>query len=248
MIAYSQRPLNFEPGSKWAYCNAGIDTLGRVIEVASGQSYETFLKERLFDPLGMADTAFYPCPPSSSGQRSRITSRTGSWWRRTSAHRRQLRCKVPDPRRRTVFDGRRPGEALPDDARRGSLGGKRYLSEASVDTMTKVQTGDLKTGFSDGMGFGFGWGVVRQPTGVTDALSAGSFGHGGAFGTQGWIDPTKGRFAILMIQRTGLKNSDASELRAAPSAGRLRVPSRTRGRRRGRPLLDPEAGRQGRAG
>ena len=62
VMAYSQRPLNFEPGSKWAYCNVGIDTLGRVIEVASGQPYETFLKERLFDPLGMADTSFYPSP------------------------------------------------------------------------------------------------------------------------------------------------------------------------------------------
>ena len=61
-MAYSQRPLNFEPGTKWAYCNVGIDTLGRVIEVASGQTYETFLKERLFDPLGMADTTFYPSP------------------------------------------------------------------------------------------------------------------------------------------------------------------------------------------
>src|SRR5262249_47595854 len=44
-MAYSQRPLNFEPGSKWAYCNVGIDTLGRIIEVASGKSYEAFLKE-----------------------------------------------------------------------------------------------------------------------------------------------------------------------------------------------------------
>src|SRR5207253_10902280 len=60
VIAFSQRPLDFEPGSKWAYCNAGIDTLGRVIEVASGMSYENFLLKRIFGPLGMKDTTFYP--------------------------------------------------------------------------------------------------------------------------------------------------------------------------------------------
>src|SRR5689334_14517925 len=62
VMAYSQRPLDFEPGSKWSYCNVGSDTLGRVIEAVSGQSYESFLKTRLFDPLGMVDTIFYPSP------------------------------------------------------------------------------------------------------------------------------------------------------------------------------------------
>src|SRR2546425_1095992 len=60
VMAFSQRPLDFEPGTKWAYCNTGIDTLGRIIEVASGQAYEDFLKKRLFDPLGLTDTTFYP--------------------------------------------------------------------------------------------------------------------------------------------------------------------------------------------
>src|SRR6185436_890400 len=56
----SQRPLEFPPGSKWAYCNAGIDTLGRIIEVVSGKPYEVFLSERIFQPLGMKDTTPYP--------------------------------------------------------------------------------------------------------------------------------------------------------------------------------------------
>ncbi len=216
VMAYSQRPLTFEPGSKWAYCNVGIDTLGRLIEVASGQSYETFLKERLFDPLGMADTTFYP----SAAQLERTALTYDVKDGKLVAAGNPLigassGAKYPVPAGGLY-------STAPDLAKlyrmmlgRGALGGKRYLSEASVDTMTKVQTGDLKTGFTDGMGWGFGWGVVRQPTGVTEALSPGSFGHGGAFGTQAWIDPTKGRFAILMIQRMGLKNSDASELRAA---------------------------------
>src|SRR6202043_2653257 len=59
VMAMSQRPLDFEPGTKWSYCNTGIDTLGRVIEVVSGQSYEDFLRKRIFDPLEMKDTTFY---------------------------------------------------------------------------------------------------------------------------------------------------------------------------------------------
>jgi CubicO group peptidase (beta-lactamase class C family) len=92
-------------------------------------------------------------------------------------------------------------------------GDRRIVSQASVEAMTRVQTGDLRAGFTEGMGFGFGWGVVRQPGGVTSMLAPGSYGHGGAFGTQAWIDPTKDLFVILLIQREGLPNSDASEMR-----------------------------------
>jgi CubicO group peptidase (beta-lactamase class C family) len=55
--------------------------------------------------------------------------------------------------------------------------------------------------------------VVREPQGVTAQLSPGSFGHGGAYGTQAWIDPTKKRVYLLMVQRANFPNSDASELR-----------------------------------
>jgi CubicO group peptidase (beta-lactamase class C family) len=95
----------------------------------------------------------------------------------------------------------------------GQLDGKRILSEASVKAMTTAQTGDLKAGFSPGMAHGLGFGVVRQPQGVTAMLSPGTFGHGGAFGTQAWADPVRDLFVILLIQRTGLPNSDASEMR-----------------------------------
>jgi CubicO group peptidase (beta-lactamase class C family) len=96
---------------------------------------------------------------------------------------------------------------------RGTRGSIRFLSEKAIADMTSVQTGDLKTGFVDGMGFGFGWGVVRKPQGVTEALSPGSYGHGGAYGTQVWIDPAKDLFTVLLIQRNGLKNADGTEMR-----------------------------------
>ena len=89
------------------------------------------------------------------------------------------------------------------------------LKPETVAAMTRVHTGDLKAGFTDGTGFGLGVGVVKTSVGVTASLSAGSFGHGGAFGTQAWADPAADRFVILLIQRTGLPNADASPYRQA---------------------------------
>ncbi|MCA1684763.1 MAG: beta-lactamase family protein [Planctomycetia bacterium] len=97
--------------------------------------------------------------------------------------------------------------------RHGVLDHRRYLSKSSVEEMTRVQTGDLKAGFTEGTGWGLGWGVVREPKGVTGMLSPGSYGHGGAWGTQAWIDPEKNRFVVILFQRAGLKNSDESEIR-----------------------------------
>src|SRR5687767_12678142 len=90
---------------------------------------------------------------------------------------------------------------------------KRILSEAAAKQMTALQTGDLQCGFTPGMGFGFGWAVIKQPQGVHAMLSQGTYGHGGAFGTQAWVDPEQGLFVILLIQRTGLPNADGSDLR-----------------------------------
>jgi CubicO group peptidase (beta-lactamase class C family) len=95
----------------------------------------------------------------------------------------------------------------------GQFQGTRILTEKGVREMTRVQTGKLATGFVPGMGFGLGWGVVRQPQGITEMLSPGTFGHGGAFGTQGWIDPQQDLFVILLIQRVGLRNGDGSDMR-----------------------------------
>src|SRR5207245_2456157 len=92
----------------------------------------------------------------------------------------------------------------------GTLGKTRILSEESVVLMTKLQTGELPAAFTPGMGFGLGWAVVHKPSGVTDTLSPGAYGHGGAFGTQVWIDPHRDLFVILLIQRASLPNADAS--------------------------------------
>ncbi len=95
----------------------------------------------------------------------------------------------------------------------GAWRGKRIVSAEAVRQMTSCQTGDLKTGFTPGNCWGLGWCIVREPQGVTGMLSPGTFGHGGAFGTQGWVDPTTQSIYVLMIQRRNLPNSDASDMR-----------------------------------
>jgi CubicO group peptidase (beta-lactamase class C family) len=213
-LALSQRPLEFEPGSRWSYSNSGIDTLGRVIEVVSGQDYEKFLASRIFEPLGMKDTTFRPSAEQLKRLAGLYNLRDGKLVEapglpagRTAAPR------PPSPAGGLYSTGADQARFLRMMLNGGQLDGKRVLSERSVKEMTKAQTGDLKAGFTPGMAHGLGFGVVRQPQGVTAMLSPGAFGHGGAFGTQAWADPVRDLFVILLIQRTGLPNSDASEMR-----------------------------------
>ena len=218
-LAQSQRPLDFEPGSKWAYCNAGIDTLGRIIEVTSGKSFEDFLRERIFDPLDMEDTTFYPTEEQLSRLAGLYSQKDGKL---TFADYVLLGptkdAKHPIPAGglySTGSDLAKLYQAMLHNGFYGvtKLGDKRILSEAAARQMTAVQTGDLQCGFTPGMGFGFGWAVIKEPQGVHEMLSKGTYGHGGAFGTQAWIDPEQGLFVILLIQRTGLPNADGSDLR-----------------------------------
>jgi CubicO group peptidase (beta-lactamase class C family) len=65
---------------------------------------------------------------------------------------------------------------------------------------------------------------VNEPQGVTETLSRGTFGHGGAYGTQAWIDPTTGTYTILLLQRSGLPNSDASPMRKALHDAAAKLP------------------------
>lgn len=213
------RPPAFEPGTKWAYCNTGIDVLGRVVEVASGKRFEDFLEERLFRPLGMKDTFFYPAP-ECAGRIARL-------------YRKDADRLVPvEPFLGDAPQGKYPLPAgglystAPDLARfyqmmldRGAAPGRRLLSEGAVARMTAEQLGGMAAGFAPGMGMGLGWQVVREPQGVTAALSPGSYGHGGAFGTQGWIDPKREAYAILLVQRSNFPNADRSDLRRALQDG-----------------------------
>jgi CubicO group peptidase (beta-lactamase class C family) len=99
-------------------------------------------------------------------------------------------------------------------AGKGSLGGKRILRPDTFAKMTSVHfTYAEKVGFTPGLGMGLGVQVVMKPESITAMLSPGSFGHGGAYGTQTWIDPKNDLFFVLMVQRQGFGNNDMSDMR-----------------------------------
>jgi len=215
---YVAKPVAFTPGSKWVYCQSGINTAGRIAEVVSKEPLEKLLERKLLGPLGMNDTTFY----LTDDQLPRLAKS----YKRTekgeleAAEIRFLNGKSPTSTDRfpapngglfsTASDYARLFQML---LREGELDGKRYLKPETVKLMSTIQTGDLKTGFAPGHGWGIGCCVVREPQGVTEKLSAGAFGHGGAYGTQAWIDPGTKRVYILMVQRTNFPNSDGSNVR-----------------------------------
>ncbi len=215
---YLAKPVGFTPGSKWVYCQSGINTGGRIAEVVTGESLDKLLQRKLFDPLGMKDTTFY----LTEKQLPRLVKS----YRRTDKGELEataigfLNGKSATDRDRFPAPNGGLFSTAPDYARfcqmvlrGGELDGKRYLQPETVKLMTSIQTAGLKTGFTPGNGWGLGWCVVREPQGVTAMLSPGSFGHGGAYGTQAWIDPTAKRITILMVQRANFPNSDDSEVR-----------------------------------
>jgi len=226
-LALAQRPLEFEPGSKWAYCNPGIDTLGRLAEVVSGTRFEDLLRDRILLPLGMKDTSFYPSAESLKRLATNYDKKNGNLV--------PVGTPLMGPPQGALFPVPAGGlySTGADLARLyramlagGELDGARVISAASLAEMTRLQTGDLPCGFVDGMGFGLGWARVREPKGVTAMLSPGTYGHGGAFGTQAWIDPGRGLFIVLLIQRTGLGNGDASPMREALQKAAVALPRR----------------------
>ena len=96
----------------------------------------------------------------------------------------------------------------------GTLNGRRYLSPDAVRYMTSVHTGDRDAGFASGHGYGLGWGVVRDFRGTFRLSSIGSFGHGGAHRTYGWVDPAKDMVCVILIQRTNEGGDVADEINA----------------------------------
>jgi CubicO group peptidase (beta-lactamase class C family) len=218
-------PMQYEPGARWQYTQSGINAAARIVEVVSGISFDDFLQNRLFNPLGMTNTTFYP----TDDQRARLVT--------AYARNKDTGMLEPVPPRADFGVRNHPPKGngglfstATDYARfcqmllnGGSFAGRRYLSPAAMSLLTTPQTSDLPTGFFQNDTFGrhgtnYGWGigvcVLRTPhDGVAAVLSPGTYGHGGAWGTQAWIDPIKGVAYILMVQRSNYPNSDASAVR-----------------------------------
>jgi CubicO group peptidase (beta-lactamase class C family) len=191
--------LEFQPGTRWAYsATAGFDTLARVVEVVSGQPFDQFTRQRIFDPLGMKDTYFYPATGSP---------RMVAIYRRTPEGQLEKQRNV-DFMNGSYFSG---GGGLLSTAedylqfglmlmQGGQHNGKRLLSPRSIEMMATVNAPDTLPGRTKGEGYGLSVRVVTDPMARGTSLSEGAFGWSGAWGTHFWVDRKEHIVAIEMIQ------------------------------------------------
>jgi CubicO group peptidase (beta-lactamase class C family) len=194
-------PLDFQPGTLWRYSGlAGFDVLSRVVEVVSGHSFDVFLKQRLFDPLGMKDTGFFP----AAGKESRLVT---------------IYQSTPQglrPGNQTVsnvyFSGAGGMMSTAEDYLQfaqmllngGQLNGTRVLGPRTVQLMTSNHTGDMVNGQfgrpAKGMGFGLSMQVVQDPVAASLRVSKGAYGWAGGTGVSFWIEPAEQIVSIYFIQ------------------------------------------------
>lgn len=210
----AQRPLEFEPGTQWLY-GPSLTVCGRIIEIVSGQPYADFVDARIVRPLAMKDTTFSPSP-EQRGRLAQIYQPSEDKQRLESTSNFILEFSTePNPSGglySTASDLARFYQMVLNG---GELDGQRIVSAQAVKQMISSQTADMKAGFLPGSAWGLGWGLVRQPQGETRMLSPGAYGHGGAFGTQGWVDPEQEAIYVLLVQRAKFGNADESALRGA---------------------------------
>ena len=197
--------LDFQPGTRWAYsATSGPDILARVIEITSGQPYDQYLKQHIFDPIGMNDTR-HNLSAEQFGRLVRRYERQGDKW--VTAPGSELA-----PRTTTYFAGAYGLQSTARDyllfesmlLNKGTLHGKRVLKPESVELMHTNLVGDLYKGTrgdATGTGFGILVRVVTDAPNSRSGRSNGAFGWGGAYGTMSWTDPAEQLVAAIMIQQ-----------------------------------------------
>ncbi len=196
--SYAMTPLDFEPGQRYQYANAGINTAGRIIEVVTKMPYEDYLQQRLFDPLGMPDTTFW----LTKEQLTRLAKSYKPGPNRTGLEETTIgQLTYPlDNRNRQPMPAGGLFSTAADLAKfcrmmlgDGILDGRRILSEAAVKEMTRKQTAPtIKEGY------GLGWSV-----------SGSKFGHGGAYATDMSVDRERRLVLIFLVQHAGFPGDGA---------------------------------------
>jgi CubicO group peptidase (beta-lactamase class C family) len=188
--SYAMVALDFQPDTKSQYSNAGINTAGRIIEVVSGIPYEKFLDERLFQPLGMKDTTFWP-----KGEQLKRLAKAYKPVGKDGLEEMpiaQLKYPLDDPQRQPMPAGGLFSTAQDLSifyrmiAQGGTYQGKRILSPESLQQMTAKQNGDL-----------------QQPQGFGFTVGGGKIGHGGAYNTNSSYDPARNLITIFLVQHAG---------------------------------------------
>jgi CubicO group peptidase (beta-lactamase class C family) len=208
------QPLLAQPGSAWNY-SLSDDVLGRVVEVASGMSFDAFLRERMFVPLGMTDTSFI-VPEAKWSRFATVYSPDGAGGLRPMKDPEQFGNTFMSPfasyrAGKTYWSG---GAGLTSTARDyarfaqmllngGELGGVRILSPRTVELMTMSHTDDLPPGGLLGAGaqWGLGFKVVTDVAATQTYGSAGMYGWNGIYGTTFFVDPKEHLVAVMMVQR-----------------------------------------------
>jgi CubicO group peptidase (beta-lactamase class C family) len=193
-------PLEFQPGARWSYSAlAGFDVLAHVVEVASGQSFDQFLRARLFQPLGMQDAFFWP----NDAQRARLAT---VYQRRDGA---LVPSDNPNSMSSPKYFSAAGGLMSTAEtyaqfgmmlANHGEWNGHQVLSPRSVELMGSVFIPDTLPGRQPGEGYGLGVRVITDSAARTTYLSKGTFGWSGAYGTHFWVDPDKNLVGIFMAQ------------------------------------------------
>jgi CubicO group peptidase (beta-lactamase class C family) len=201
-------PLDFQPGTRWQYsATAAFDTLERVVEIVSGQPFDRFARERIFDPLGMKDTGYRPSPD----QLSRVaTQYRGADGVLTRIDRKPIWMNSP-----TYLSGGGGLMSTAEDylqfaqmlANRGELNGKRLLGPKTVELMSSVFVPDTLPGRAKGRGFGLSVQVISDHIAANTPISNGSFGWDGAFGTHFWVDPKEKIVGLFLVQASGPNRS-----------------------------------------
>lgn len=192
--------LEFQPGSRWAYsAQAGHDTLGRIVEIASGMPLNEFFQKRIFDPLGMKDISFWP----SEAQWTRVASVYSGGANGLTKN------NNPNGMSSNVyFMGSGGLISTAEDyipfgvmlANGGELNGKRILSRKTVEMLRSAHVPDTLPGRAAGEGYGLGVRVVTNHARRGTMLSDGTFGWSGVYGTHFFVDPVEQVVGVLLVQ------------------------------------------------
>ena len=193
--------LEFQPGSRWAYSGgAGFETLGRIIEIASGMPLDRFFRTRIFDPLGMTDIAFWP----TDAQLRRVAT--------VYARDAKGLTKSATPNdtlsRNVYFRGSGGLYSTAEDyiplgimlANGGEMNGRRLLGRKTVEMLGAVHVPDTLPGRPAGEGYGLSVRVVTNHATRNTMLSDGTYGWTGAQGTHFFVDPKEQLVGVLMVQ------------------------------------------------
>ncbi|KAA6438219.1 beta-lactamase family protein [Dyadobacter flavalbus] len=196
-------PLVHEPGEKFTY-GLNSDVLGYLVEVLSGKSLDTFLRERIFEPLGMTDTYFY-LPENKKNRLARLYTQDKEGKMIKAENRPDFNTDYPKQNGTFYAGGAGLSSTAYDYAiflqtfiNGGQYNGKRILSPAIVNLMTQNQIGDVNMGNKK---FGLGFAITTEKEAARIPVPAGSFDWGGIFGTTYWADPKDKIVALLMTQK-----------------------------------------------